>query len=72
MVHAFNPERRPQSVRAMQRTESCLKRAAAARTAGGRKLEIFAREHNLRPGWISIGNQLQQASRLDEPDVRER
>ena len=25
---------------------------------GTRKLEIFAREHNLRPGWVSLGNQL--------------
>lgn len=25
---------------------------------GGRKLELFARGHNLRPGWVSLGNQL--------------
>lgn len=25
---------------------------------GTRKLEIFARPHNVRPGWVSIGNQL--------------
>jgi mRNA (2'-O-methyladenosine-N6-)-methyltransferase len=25
---------------------------------GTRKLEIFARQHNVRPGWVSLGNQL--------------
>ena len=25
---------------------------------GSKKIEIFARNHNLRPGWFSIGNQL--------------
>lgn len=25
---------------------------------GTRKLEIFARPHNVRPGWVSMGNQL--------------
>lgn len=25
---------------------------------GTRKVEIFARSHNLRPGWVSLGNQL--------------
>ena len=25
---------------------------------GGRKLELFARPHNRRQGWISLGNQL--------------
>ena len=25
---------------------------------GGRKLELFARAHNRRQGWISLGNQL--------------
>jgi hypothetical protein len=25
---------------------------------GGRKVELFARNHNLRPGWLSLGNQL--------------
>lgn len=25
---------------------------------GGRKLELFARPHNRRPGWLSVGNQL--------------
>lgn len=39
---------------------------------GGRKLELFAREHNLRPGWISVGNQLGAASQLIEEDVRRR
>lgn len=31
---------------------------------GTRKLEIFARPHNVRPGWVSMGNQLgEQAPR---------
>ena len=25
---------------------------------GTRKLEIFGREHNTRPGWVTLGNQL--------------
>lgn len=25
---------------------------------GGRYLELFGREHNLRPGWLTIGDQL--------------
>jgi mRNA (2'-O-methyladenosine-N6-)-methyltransferase len=25
---------------------------------GARKVEVFARNHNIRPGWLSIGNQL--------------
>ena len=25
---------------------------------GARKIEIFARNHNLRPGWLAVGNQL--------------
>ena len=25
---------------------------------GGRKLELFARPHNRRKGWVSLGNQL--------------
>ena len=25
---------------------------------GAKKIEIFARNHNLRPGWLSLGNQL--------------
>lgn len=29
---------------------------------GGRKVEIFARNHNMRPGWLSLGNQLGEVS----------
>lgn len=29
---------------------------------GTRKLEIFARPHNVRPGWVSMGNQLGKQS----------
>ena len=25
---------------------------------GGRKIELFARPHNRRPGWLALGNQL--------------
>ncbi|RLV95665.1 N6-adenosine-methyltransferase IME4 [Spathaspora sp. JA1] len=34
-----------------------------------RKLEIFGRDHNTRPGWLTIGNQLQGVS-LHEPEVK--
>lgn len=27
-----------------------------------RKLELFGREHNIRPGWVTIGNQLKSTS----------
>ncbi|CAD1808936.1 MT-A70 family protein [Candida parapsilosis] len=37
--------------------------------AHARKLEIFGRTHNTRPGWLTIGNQLQGVS-LHEPEVR--
>lgn len=37
----------------------------------GRRLEIFAREHNLRPGWVSLGNQLPYSTILD-PHIIER
>ncbi|BFZ64926.1 hypothetical protein YB2330_006082 [Saitoella coloradoensis] len=36
-----------------------------------RKLEIFGREGNLRPGWITVGNQL-KGSRILEREVGER
>jgi mRNA (2'-O-methyladenosine-N6-)-methyltransferase len=25
---------------------------------GAKKIELFARNNNLRPGWVSLGNQL--------------
>ena len=34
-----------------------------------RKLEIFGRDHNTRPGWLTIGNQLQGVS-LFEPELK--
>lgn len=34
-----------------------------------RKLEIFGRDHNTRPGWLTIGNQLQGVS-LYEPELK--
>lgn len=36
--------------------------------AGTRKLEIFARQHNVRPGWVSLGNQLNNTN-IREPDM---
>ncbi|KAF8711682.1 MT-A70 protein, partial [Rhizoctonia solani] len=38
---------------------------------GGRKIEIFGRKHNTRPGWITLGNQLGQ-DRIVEKDLLER
>ena len=35
---------------------------------GTRKLEIFARQHNVQKGWVSLGNQL-KGNRLKEPDM---
>ncbi|KAK9819438.1 hypothetical protein WJX74_004366 [Apatococcus lobatus] len=32
---------------------------------GTRKLEIFARQHNVRPGWVSLGNQLDGVKIMD-------
>ncbi|KAG8995267.1 hypothetical protein FRB90_000217 [Tulasnella sp. 427] len=38
---------------------------------GGRKLEIFGRKHNTRPGWITLGNQLGQ-DQIYEEDLAQR
>ncbi|KAG8831079.1 hypothetical protein FRC17_003710 [Serendipita sp. 399] len=38
---------------------------------GGRKVEIFGRKHNVRPGWLTLGNQL-GTDRIYERDVVER
>jgi len=38
---------------------------------GTRKLELFARMHNLRNGWVSLGNQLDNSSILD-PELKTR
>ncbi|KAI8873911.1 MT-A70-domain-containing protein [Ramicandelaber brevisporus] len=38
---------------------------------GRRKLEIFGRQHNTRPGWITLGNQL-DGHCVYEPDLVER
>lgn len=35
---------------------------------GSRKVEIFGRQHNIRDGWVTVGNQL-PSTRLIEPDV---
>ncbi|GIL75379.1 hypothetical protein Vretifemale_5185 [Volvox reticuliferus] len=38
---------------------------------GTRKLEIFARKHNLAPGWVGLGNQLESIN-IVEPDLIQR
>ncbi|KAF7301483.1 MT-A70-domain-containing protein [Mycena indigotica] len=38
---------------------------------GGRKIEIFGRKHNTRPGWITLGNQL-GADQIYEEDLAAR
>ncbi|KAG0146145.1 hypothetical protein CROQUDRAFT_657778 [Cronartium quercuum f. sp. fusiforme G11] len=38
---------------------------------GGRKLELFGRQHNFRPGWITLGNQL-SSDCLYEPETVKR
>ncbi|KIM29454.1 hypothetical protein M408DRAFT_113659 [Serendipita vermifera MAFF 305830] len=38
---------------------------------GGRKVEIFGRKHNTRPGWLTLGNQL-GTDRIYEEDVVQR
>ncbi|RDX53204.1 MT-A70-domain-containing protein [Lentinus brumalis] len=38
---------------------------------GGRKIEIFGRRHNTRPGWLTLGNQL-GADQIYEEDLRSR
>jgi hypothetical protein len=37
---------------------------------GGRKVEIFARNHNMRPGWLSLGNQLGEYYDWDHDLIR--
>ncbi|EKM80477.1 hypothetical protein AGABI1DRAFT_73723 [Agaricus bisporus var. burnettii JB137-S8] len=39
---------------------------------GGRKVEIFGRKHNARPGWLTLGNQLGPADQIWEEDLLER
>lgn len=36
----------------------------------GRKVELFGRKHNARPGWITVGNQLKGDHIVDE-ELRE-
>ncbi|KAL0949540.1 hypothetical protein HGRIS_009589 [Hohenbuehelia grisea] len=38
---------------------------------GGRKVEIFGRKHNTRPGWLTLGNQL-GSDQIFEEDLAER
>ena len=38
---------------------------------GGRKVEIFGRKHNIRPGWLTLGNQL-GPDQIYEEDLAER
>ncbi|RXW25146.1 hypothetical protein EST38_g663 [Candolleomyces aberdarensis] len=39
---------------------------------GGRKVEIFGRKHNVRPGWLTLGNQLGAVDMVWEDDLRDR
>jgi len=39
---------------------------------GGRKVEIFGRRHNARPGWLTLGNQVGQADQVYEEDLAAR
>jgi len=39
---------------------------------GGRKIEIFGRKHNFRPGWITLGNQLGGGMNILEEDLTAR
>lgn len=36
---------------------------------GGRKIELFGRRHNVRPGWLTLGNQL-KSTYVVEPRLR--
>jgi mRNA (2'-O-methyladenosine-N6-)-methyltransferase len=38
---------------------------------GTRKVEIFARQHNVQAGWVSLGNQLKGVN-IREPEMLER
>ena len=33
---------------------------------GGRKVELFGRKHNVRPGWLTLGNQLKSSHVVEE------
>ncbi|KAF5363435.1 hypothetical protein D9756_000831 [Leucocoprinus leucothites] len=39
---------------------------------GGRKIEIFGRRHNVRPGWLTLGNQLGTMDQICEEDLLKR
>ncbi|KAH8830672.1 MT-A70-domain-containing protein [Flagelloscypha sp. PMI_526] len=39
---------------------------------GGRKVEIFGRKHNTRPGWLTLGNQIGVPDQISEPDLADR
>ena len=36
----------------------------------GRRLELFGREHNVRPGWLTLGNQLPD-TQVTDPALKE-
>lgn len=35
---------------------------------GTRKIELFGRQHNIQPNWLTIGNQL-DGTKLIEPEI---
>lgn len=43
-----------------------IDRLLGPKSKSSRKMEIFARENNLREGWLSLGNQLPPTYLLDE------
>lgn len=38
----------------------------------GRKLEVFGRMHNTRPGWLTLGNQLEGRSQVHDEELKRR
>jgi mRNA (2'-O-methyladenosine-N6-)-methyltransferase len=75
-VHALECQQRMIALRlvcwyaSLHATKICYWCPSAA-AAGTRKLEIFARQHNVRPGWVSLGNQL-DGTWLTDPELAAR
>ncbi len=67
-MHAYMrgiPKARAAQCNSLRLWHACVKAYAhnlltnfSMQTPGSRKIEIFARNHNIRPGWLSLGNQL--------------
>eukprot|EP00798_Chlamydomonas_sp_ICE-L_P025819 gene25819-11494_t len=61
----------PRQVRETSRKPDEMYSMLERLSPGTRKIEIFARDHNLQPGWVGLGNQL-NGSNILEPEMRER